>query len=56
MSFGKILNPGKPYFINLTVKCESEVNAMIDHDGIPSVRKAMIRRSLALNTNGCWEI
>ena len=29
---------------------------MIDHDGIPLVRKAMIRCGLALNTNGCWEI
>ena len=55
-SSGKILNPGKPYFMNLAVKCVSEVNAMMDHDGIPLVRKAMIRCGLALNTNGCWEI
>ena len=31
----KILNPGKLYFISLTVKFESEVNDMIDHDRIP---------------------
>ena len=31
-------------------------NAMIEHDGILLVRKAMIRCGLALNTNGCEEI
>ena len=56
LSSGKILNPGNPYFMNLAVECVSEVNASIDHDGIPSVRKAMITCGLALNTNGCWEI
>ena len=56
LPFRKILNPAKPYFINFTVKCESEVNDMIDHDGIPSVRKGIIRSSLALNTNGSCEI
>ena len=39
----------------LAVKCVRELNAMIDHDGIPLVRKAMIRCGLALNANG-WEI
>ena len=53
---GKTLNPGKPYFMNLAVKCVREVNAIIDHNGISLVRKAMIRCGLALNTNGCWEI
>ena len=42
--------------MNLAVECINEVNAMIDHDGIPSVRKAMVRCGLALNTNGCGEI
>ena len=55
-SSAKILHPGKPYSMNLAVKCASEVNAVIDHNGIPLVRKAMIRCGLALNTNGCWEI
>ena len=53
---GKVLNPGKPYCMNLTVKCVIEVNAMIYHYGIPVIRKAMIRCGLALNTNGCWEL
>ena len=55
-SSGKVLNPGKPDFMNLVVICVSEVNAMNDHDGIPLVRKAMIRRGLSLNSNGCWQI
>ena len=42
--------------MNLAVKCVSEVDGMIDRDGIPLLRKAMIRCGLALNTNGCWEI
>ena len=36
-SSGKVINPGKPYFMNLAVKCVSQVNAIIDHDGIPLV-------------------
>ena len=36
--------------------CVSEVSAVIDRDGIPTVRKAIIRYGLALNANGCWEI
>ena len=55
-SSGKVINPGKPCFMNLAVKCVIEVNAMIDHDGIPLVQKVMIRCGLELNTNGCWEI
>ena len=42
--------------MNLQVKCVSEVNGMINCDGIPLVRKAMIQCGLALYTNGCWEI
>ena len=50
------MNPGKLYFMNLSVKYVSEVNAMIDNDGIPLFRKAIIRCGLAQNTYGCWEI
>ena len=42
--------------MNLEAKCVSEVNAMVDHDGIQLFRKAMIRCGLALSTNGFWEI
>ena len=34
--------------MNLAVKCVTEVNGMVDHDGIPLVRKSMIRSSLTL--------
>ena len=42
--------------MNLEVKYVSEVNAMVGQDGIPLVRKAMIRCGLALITNSCCEI
>ena len=42
--------------MNLEVKRVSEVNDMVDHDGIPLVREAIILCGLALNTNGYWEI
>ena len=42
--------------MNLPVKCVIEVNAKINHYGIPLVRKAMIRCGLELNPNGCWDI
>ena len=42
--------------MNLAVKVVSEVSAMVVHDRILLVRKAMIRSRLALNTNGCSEI
>ena len=56
MIMWKILNSRKLYFMNLEVKCVSEVNAMVDHDEIPLVRKAMIRCGLRPNKNGRWEI
>ena len=51
----KLLNPGKKYYMNLAVRYVEAVNAMQDDDGIPVVRKAMIRCGLSLNTNGQWE-
>ena len=55
-SSGKILNPGKPCFMDLSTKCVREMNAMIDDHGILLVRKAMIRSGLKLNETGCWEV
>ena len=52
----KILNPGKLYITNLHVNCVNEVNAIVDHDGIPLFREAMILGDIALYTNGYWEI
>ena len=42
--------------MNLAVIPVSEVDSVIDHDGIPLVRKAIIRYGLALSTSVCWEI
>ena len=42
--------------MNLAITCVSAVIAMIDHDGIPLVRKDIIWYGLALNTSGCFEI
>ena len=55
-SSGKILNPENPYFMNFAFICLSEVNAMIDRDGISFARKVLTRCGLTLNINGCWEI
>ena len=42
--------------MNFAVKSVSEMDAKVDHDGITLVRKVIIRCSLALDKNGCWEI
>lgn len=42
--------------MNLAVTFVKEVIAVINHDGIPLVQKAIIRCSLALNTSGFREI
>ena len=44
------------YSINSAVKLVSEMNAMIDYNGVPLVRKAIICSVLALNANSCKEI
>ena len=41
--------------MNLGVRCVEAVNAKEDKNGIPIVRKAMIRSGLSLNINGQWE-
>ena len=47
----KNLNLGKPYLMNLAVKCVIEVNVVVDHDGIPLVWKAIIRFGIALRAS-----
>lgn len=49
----KVLNPGKQYFVSLAVMFVCEVNAMINHDRIPLIQRAMIRCAITLNRNGC---
>ena len=54
-SSGKILNPGKQFFLSLAKKATDRVNRQREENGITYARKAMIMRGLALNTNGLWE-
>ena len=42
--------------MSFKAKRVSEVNTMVDHDGIHLVREVMIRCGLLLNANGYWEI
>jgi DDE superfamily endonuclease len=53
---GKLLNPGKHFFLNLAAESVREVNKMRDKNGLMYARKAMIRCGLSLNLNGIWEI
>lgn len=55
-SSGKLRNPGKRFFLELSARCVREVNMQRDADGLRYGRKAMIMTGLALNTNGQWEI
>lgn len=52
---GKMLNPGKSFYLALAAKCVGDLNAMRDSNGISYARKAMIRCGLSKNLNGLWE-
>ncbi|KAJ0397798.1 hypothetical protein ATCC90586_001667 [Pythium insidiosum] len=52
---GKLLNPGKSFYLQLAAHCAEKVSAARDEDGISLVRKAMIMCGLAKNLNGVWE-
>jgi hypothetical protein len=52
---GKLLNPGKTFFLKLAAASVSRVNEMRDRSGLTYARKAMIRTGLSLNLNGLWE-
>ena len=53
---GKLLNPGKHFFLKLAAESVREVNKMRDTNGLTYAHKAMIRCGLSLNINGIWEI
>ena len=55
LASGKILNPGKSFYLGLPAAAVRDVSAMRDADGIRYARKAMIRTGMALNINGLWE-
>jgi DDE superfamily endonuclease len=53
-SSGKIINPGKRYFLQLAADCIKAVNNMKDKNGLSWSRKAMIKCGLSLGLNGQW--
>ncbi|KAL3687832.1 hypothetical protein R1sor_014141 [Riccia sorocarpa] len=53
---GKLLNPGKTFFLKLAASSVRKVNVMRDKQGVLYTRKAMIRCGLAKNVNGVWEV
>lgn len=53
---GKLMNPGKEFYLRLAADSVREVNEMRDRNGLTYARKSMIQCGLALNTNGRWEV
>lgn len=52
---GRLVNPGKRYFLQLAADVARSVFQQRDSDGVLFTRKAMIRCGMALNLNGVWE-
>ena len=52
---GKIINPGKRFFLKLAANCVRDVIRQRTSEGITYARKAMIRCGVSLNLNGKWE-
>ena len=52
LASGKILNPGKAFYLGLAAGAVQDVNAMMDADGIRYARNAMILTGMAVNING----
>jgi DDE superfamily endonuclease len=53
---GKLINPGKRYFLQLAADCIKAVNNMKDKNGLSWSRKVMIRCGLSLGLNGQWGV
>jgi DDE superfamily endonuclease len=53
-SSGKILNPGKEFFLRLAADAVRDVNELRDENGLTYSRKAMIRCGLAQDVTGVW--
>lgn len=52
---GRLVNPGKTFFLRLAARCIRAVNLQRDSEGVQYARKAMIITGMAKNTNGLWE-
>lgn len=53
---GKLLNPGKKFFLKLASESVRHVNNQRGDDGLTYARKAMIRCGLCLDLNGIWQV
>jgi DDE superfamily endonuclease len=53
-SSGKLINPGKRYFLQLAADCIKAVNNMRDNNGLCWSRKTMMGCGLSLGLNGRW--
>lgn len=51
---GKLLNPGKKFFLKLAADSVRDVNNQRDKDGVSYARRAMIRTGMSLNLEGVW--
>ncbi len=51
-SSGKLINPGKTYYMRLAIQCVNEAKSMFDDDGISLPRKSMIKYGTSLQTRG----
>jgi hypothetical protein len=51
---GKIMNPGKEFFLGLAADAVRDVNAMRDENALTYSLKAMIRCGLAKDVTGVW--
>ena len=52
---GKIINPGKRFFLKLAANCVRDVTRKRTSEGITYAREAMIRCGVSRNLNGKWE-
>lgn len=53
---GRLLNPGKRYFLSIAADVVRAVALKRDKNGVLFTRKAMIRCGFALKLNGDWEV
>lgn len=52
---GRLVNPGKKFFLSMAADVVRTVGQQRDQDGILYTRKALVRCGMALNYNGLWE-
>lgn len=51
---GRLINPGKRFFLKLAADVVRDVNNQRDSAGVSYARRAMIRTGLSLNLQGVW--